>query len=545
MSRFQKSGGGQDGAPERPMTSPSGKRKTLIWIERILLVSGFALVGFYGAARSESWLTSRAVLKHFAADEALAQSGNESELENLSSNGDVGSSEQLEPPSVDFSLWGEQRVKAYRQSIGKHLEAESAGAKSAGTPLAVLRIPKISLEVPLFDRTDDLTLNHAVGRIAGTSRPGEPGNIGIAGHRDGFFRGLKDVRVGDAIELKTLKGTDTYIVDQIQIVLPRQVDVLRPRSVPSLTLVTCYPFYFIGSAPQRYIVKAFLSPEKNGGSENLDLGTPTTANNSIRRKQMNLFKKATFMNKGAGAILLALVAFGTAAAQDSTVTTTTHGQPSFDTQVKNAEIVYAEGNDLVLKLENGRVEHLVVPDSDRFTINGQEVSVHELVPGTKLTQTITTTTTPRYVNAVRTIEGKVWHASAPKSLILTLPDNKNQVFNVPNDARFTIDGKEKTVFDLRKGMKIKATIVTDEEHTIVESNKVAFGQAPQITMPQTTGVLLFFTPSQPQVTLASAEQPADLLPATGSSLPLIGLLGTLVIAMSVGLGIARRRVARG
>jgi len=260
---------------------------------------------------------------------------------------------------------------------------------------------------------------------------------------------------------------------------------------------------------------------------------------------MNLFKKATFMNKGAGAILLALVAFGTAAAQDSTVTTTTHGQPSFDTQVKNAEIVYAEGNDLVLKLENGRVEHLVVPDSDRFTINGQEVSVHELVPGTKLTQTITTTTTPRYVNAVRTIEGKVWHASAPKSLILTLPDNKNQVFNVPNDARFTIDGKEKTVFDLRKGMKIKATIVTDEEHTIVESNKVAFGQAPQITMPQTTGVLLFFTPSQPQVTLASAEQPADLLPATGSSLPLIGLLGTLVIAMSVGLGIARRRVARG
>lgn len=255
---------------------------------------------------------------------------------------------------------------------------------------------------------------------------------------------------------------------------------------------------------------------------------------------MNRFNKANLFSKGAGAIVLALVALGTAAAQDSTVTSITHGQPSFDTQVKNAEIVYVEGNDLVLKLENGRVEHLVVPDSDRFTIDGKQVGVHELVPGTKLTQTITTTTTPRYVNSVRTIEGKVWHANAPKSLILTLPDNKNQTFNVPNDAKFTIDGKEKTVFDLKKGMKVKATIVTDEEHTIVESNKVAFGQAPQITMPRATGVLLFLTPSQPQVTLASAEQPADRLPETGSSLPLVGLMGSLAIAMSLGLWAVRR-----
>ncbi|MGB9196291.1 MAG: LPXTG cell wall anchor domain-containing protein, partial [Terriglobales bacterium] len=92
----------------------------------------------------------------------------------------------------------------------------------------------------------------------------------------------------------------------------------------------------------------------------------------------------------------------------------------------------------------------------------------------------------------------------------------------------------------KKGMKIKATIVTDEEHTIVESNKVALGQAPQITMPRATGVLLFLTPSQPQVTLASAEQPAEVLPETGSSLPLMGLLGTLAIAMSLGLRAVRR-----
>jgi sortase A len=289
MLIFQKSVGGRDEAPERPVASPGRRRRALIWIEGILLVSGLTLLGFYGAARLESWVTSRAALRHFAADEAVAQPGTDDPITNIDSD----SPEELELPNVDFRLWGEQRIKAYRQNIGRH-----PGAKSPGAPLAVLRIPKISLEAPLFDGTDDLTLNHAVGRIAGTSRPGEPGNIGIAGHRDGFFRGLKDVRVGDAIELKTLKGTDTYIVDQIQIVSPRQVEVLRPTSVPSLTLVTCYPFYFFGSAPQRYIVTASLSPEKNGGSETLDLGAPATANNSTRRKTDEPLQESKSIRQG-------------------------------------------------------------------------------------------------------------------------------------------------------------------------------------------------------------------------------------------------------
>lgn len=250
---------------------------------------------------------------------------------------------------------------------------------------------------------------------------------------------------------------------------------------------------------------------------------------------MKLFSKASFLGKGAGAILLAIFAFGSAMAQDSTVTTVTHGQPSFDTQVKNAEIVYVEGNDLVLKLENGRVEHLVVPNSDKFTIGGKEVSVQELMPGTKLTQTITTTTTPRYVNSVRTIAGKVWHVNAPKSVILTLPDNKNQLFNIPNDAKFTIDGKEKTVFELTKGMKIKATVI--------EQTKFSYGQAPQVTTPREVGVLLFLGSSQPQTTVASAEH-AELLPETASGLPLVGLLGTLAIVTSISLGVVLRSYAR-
>jgi sortase A len=538
MWGFYKSRSIKNIAPQHHEDGVTRRRRVLAWTERILAGLGLALLLFYAAARIEGWLTSRAALKDLTTAHSSADVQADGGEVNPASDGGQDFANQLELPDISFSLWGERRIEAY-----KH-----AAAKQSGVPLAVLRIPKIRLEAPLFDGTDELTLNHGVGRIRGTAYPGDLGNIGIAGHRDGFFRGLKDVGVGDGIDLKTRKGTSTYIVEQIQIVSPRQVEVLRPTPVPSLTLVTCYPFYFIGSAPQRYIVTASLSsekdaPEKIGEPETSSLSAPAIVVNSTRRKQMNFFKKASLMNKGAGAIVLVLLAFGTAAAQDSTVTTITHGEPSFETKVKNAEIVYVEGNDLVLKLENGRVEHLIVPDSDKFTIDGRELSVNELVPGTKLTQTLITSTTPRYVNSVRTIEGKVWHVNAPNSLILTLPDNKNQVFNVPSHAKFTIDGKEKTVFDLKKGMKINATIVTDEEHTVVEQTKLAYGNAPQISTPREVGVLLFLPMQHPESTLATAEQPADTLPETGSSLPLIGLLGTLAVGMSVAIRFGRRGFA--
>ena len=150
----------------------------------------------------------------------------------------------------DFSLWSPQRIKHYQLSLAAQL----------GPPVALLRIPKIRLEVPVLEGTDDLTMDRAVGLIVGTARPGEDGNIGISGHRDGFFRGLKDIREGDGIELVTATGTDTYTIDHIVIVKPTDVSVLAPRPRPSITLVTCYPFYFVGSAPQRYIVQASMNP---------------------------------------------------------------------------------------------------------------------------------------------------------------------------------------------------------------------------------------------------------------------------------------------
>jgi sortase A len=150
---------------------------------------------------------------------------------------------------VDFSLWSEKRIDSYKQSLAQRFDP----------PLALLRVGKIHLEVPVLEGTDDLTLNRGVGRIAGTARVGENGNMGVAGHRDGFFRGLKDVGVGDSIDLVMPTRTNTYVVDKVEIVNPDNVGVLRPTPASSLTLVTCYPFYFIGSAPQRYIVHASIA----------------------------------------------------------------------------------------------------------------------------------------------------------------------------------------------------------------------------------------------------------------------------------------------
>ena len=153
--------------------------------------------------------------------------------------------------SPDRALWSPERVRGFDASFSQQF---------AAAPLAILRIPKIELEVPVLAGTDELSLNRGVGHIEGTPRPGFSGNVGIAGHRDGFFRGLKDVSAGDVLELEAPERTDRYRIESITIVSPERVDVLAPTERPTLTLVTCYPFYYIGSAPKRYIVRAALDP---------------------------------------------------------------------------------------------------------------------------------------------------------------------------------------------------------------------------------------------------------------------------------------------
>jgi sortase A len=160
------------------------------------------------------------------------------------------------PGMPDLSQWDAERIVAWRAAL----------AEPAPPALAVLRIPKIGLEVPVLPGTDDFVLNLAVGHIPGTALPGTDGNSAIAGHRDGYFRRLKDIVEGDAVEVDTLEGKRSYRVERTWIVQPEDVSVLDDSPVRSLTLVTCFPFYFVGSAPQRFIVRA-VSADGSGGPD--------------------------------------------------------------------------------------------------------------------------------------------------------------------------------------------------------------------------------------------------------------------------------------
>jgi sortase A len=128
-----------------------------------------------------------------------------------------------------------------------------------GTTLGRLEIPRLHVSAIVRAGSDARTLRLAVGHIGGTALPGEPGNIGLAAHRDTFFRRLGEIQANDQIRLVTREGTFTYRVQGTQIVEPRDTWVLRPTDVSAMTLVTCYPFRYVGSAPQRFIVRAELT----------------------------------------------------------------------------------------------------------------------------------------------------------------------------------------------------------------------------------------------------------------------------------------------
>jgi len=154
-------------------------------------------------------------------------------------------------------LWNKSRLQAHQHALRLRFAA----------PEAVLSVPRLGIEVPVLEGTDALTLNRGVGHLPGTALPGEPGNVVIAGHRDGFFRALKDTSVGDVIEVQGHTSTQRYVVRRISIVFPHDTSVLKATTDSNLTLVTCYPFYFVGAAPQRYIVQASLLPASNSSGD--------------------------------------------------------------------------------------------------------------------------------------------------------------------------------------------------------------------------------------------------------------------------------------
>ena len=189
----------------------------LLGVERLLLVVGTVLVSCYLGANVIGSALSRVAVAQLDSAHGAAL-------------GDT--SPERSDDAVEFGLWDARRVRAYKESL----------LVWTAPPMAVLTIEKLRLRVPVFEGTGELALNRGAGWIVGTATPWTPGNVGIAGHRDGFFRGLKDLAIGDRVSLTTPDTTRTFTVEALIIVAPGDVHVLEPRPRSSLTLVTCYPF---------------------------------------------------------------------------------------------------------------------------------------------------------------------------------------------------------------------------------------------------------------------------------------------------------------
>ena len=172
-----------------------------------------------------------------------------------------------------LGCYGSVRIAAAREQAALSHELE-AGARSepspsaaAAPPLAIraliarVEIPRLRLSAIAREGVDEYTLATAVGHVPGTSLPGAVGNAAFAAHRDTFFRPLRHVKAGDEVIVTTRDASYRYTVTRTQVVEPGDVSVLEPTPAPTLTLITCYPFGFVGSAPQRFVVRAVLKDD--------------------------------------------------------------------------------------------------------------------------------------------------------------------------------------------------------------------------------------------------------------------------------------------
>jgi sortase A len=202
-------------------------RRILKWTQRALFCCAFLFLGYCGFALGDAWTFQR-----------------------------------LENRNLD-RLLREQHAARGGLPQTSSTAAKVAPAATTDGLIGRLVIPRLRLSAVVVEGIDRTTLRRVVGHIPGTVLPGQPGNVGLAGHRDTLFRPLKDLRIRDEIQFSTVSGDFTYRVESLGVVEPTDVAVLAPSSENVLTLVTCYPFFFIGAAPQRFVVRARQAP---GGS---------------------------------------------------------------------------------------------------------------------------------------------------------------------------------------------------------------------------------------------------------------------------------------
>jgi LPXTG-motif cell wall-anchored protein len=247
-----------------------------------------------------------------------------------------------------------------------------------------------------------------------------------------------------------------------------------------------------------------------------------------------------------GAVLLASPAVVNAQVE-TTTKVATNGAVAKHVKVETGTVVLVSGNDLWVKDSAGQIRHFPnVPASVRVSVNGQQLGVQDLKPGMTIQRTIITTTTPRMTTTVQTVTGKVFYVSPPNSVILTMDDNTNQRFTIPKGQKFTINGETMDAFGLRKGMRVSATKVVEVPETVVTEKRVLAGtMPPPPPIPPDQPVLIASAAPAPEPAPAAAPveeaaAPAPKLPKTGSSLPLIGLLGLLFMGASLSMRSLRR-----
>jgi len=189
------------------------------WIQRLLFVVGLVILGYCGA---------------FYLNSVVQQKYGNRELDRLLSN----------------------------RRVPEPKPGPNAGPKPAapsipeGGLVGRVDIPKLHLSAVVFQGTDNSVLDRGVGHVDGSALPGQAGNVVLAAHRDTFFRSLRNIHTGDVVDVTTPYGSRSYTVDSTTVVDPTQTSVMAPTPMPSLTLITCYPFYFVGHAPKRFIVRA-------------------------------------------------------------------------------------------------------------------------------------------------------------------------------------------------------------------------------------------------------------------------------------------------
>ena len=233
-------------------------------------------------------------------------------------------------------------------------------------------------------------------------------------------------------------------------------------------------------------------------------------------------------------------------AQVQTETSTAHGQATHDVKVERGEVVLVDGNDLIVKSEDGQLVHFPnVPESTRINVGGRQLGIHDLQPGMKLERTITTTTTPQTVTTVQNVTGTVWHVTPPTSVILRLEDGTNQQFRIPRGTKFNVNGRETDARDLRRGMTITATRIVEEPMTVVtQQRQVSGSMPPPPPPPASVPILIVVSRPTPAPAEATAEPAPEKLPKTASSVPSIGLLGIIFLGASFGLTMIRRSRSR-